>query len=88
MLAWIVGNVDFNAAAVLIAFFLMMTITGTTFLGRNRSRLEINNELELAKIKQSDQHEENAFKLETERAFKIKQIEAGLITSHARRDED
>jgi hypothetical protein len=86
MLSWLVGNIDANAAFVLVAFFAMITITGGLFIAHRRSRLEINNDFELAKIKRADAHEEVMFEKETERGFKLKQIEQNLITSHTRED--
>lgn len=85
MLAKIVGDVNMYSAAVLISICFMFTVVGAIWFAKRRSKLEVNNELELAKIKQADYHAEMAFKLDTERGFKFKQIDAGLITSHKRR---
>lgn len=84
MLAWIVGNVDVPAGAVLVAFFAMITITAGLFIAHRRSRIEIDNDFQLAKIKQANAHEEALFDKDTERGFKMKQVEKNLITSHAR----
>lgn len=97
MLAYIVGHVDINSAAVLVSFFGMVTIIGAIWFAKRRSRTEIDNDFELAKIKQADEqsmwakknaaaHSETQYKLETDRLMKMGQVEQGLITSHARAD--
>lgn len=99
MLAYIVGHVDINSAAVLVSFFGMLTIVGGIWLAKRRSRMEIDNDFELAKIKQSNEqelwvkkntvaHVETQYKLETDRLMKMGQVEHGLITSHSRKNED
>ena len=82
MLANIVGNVDFNSAMVLVAAFICTCIITTAMIVKRRSRVDVSNEFELAKIKQQDERDKSLFALETERGFRFKQIEAGLITSH------
>lgn len=93
MLAFIVGHVDVNSAAVLVSFFGMVTIIGAIWFAKRRSRTEIDNDFELAKIKQANEqtlwaqknaaaHGETKYKLETDRLMKMGQVEQGLITSH------
>lgn len=84
MLAKIVGEVNMYSAAVLCSAFFMLTIVGSIWFAKRRSKLEIKNELELAKIKLANDHAEIDYKLATERVFKLKQIESGMITSHKR----
>lgn len=99
MLAYIVGQVDINSAAVLVSFFAMLTIVGAIWFAKRRSRVEIDNDFELAKIRQSNENnlaqanlkkaqDETHFKLETDRLVKMGQVEQGLITSHARAGTD
>ena len=95
MLAKIVGDVNMFSAAVLVSIFSMLTIVGSIWFAKRRSRVEIDNDFQLAKIKQENDtafsekkldnaYEENKFKLETERIVKMGQVEKGLITSHRR----
>lgn len=88
MLSTFVGSVDFNSAVVLVAFFGMITIIGAVLFTNRQSRLAVSNEFELAKIKQRDAHNEILFRQETDRGFKFKQLETGLITSHKRDNEE
>lgn len=95
MFSWIVGSVDWNAAAVLIAMFVALCITVSAAIAKRRSRVEINNEFALAKIKllnedeankrqQQRQHEFDLGKLALEKEVEIKRIDANMLTSHAR----
>lgn len=99
MLSYIVGHVDINSAAVLVSFFGMVTIIGGIWFAKRRSRIEIDNDFELAKIKQADEqaswakknaaaHSETQYKLETDRLMKMGQVEKGLITSHKSNTKD
>lgn len=82
MLSNFVGQVDFNSALVLIAAFVCACIVVTSLIVKRRSRTDISNEFELAKMKQEAESATKLFALETDRAFKFKQIDQGLITSH------
>lgn len=82
MLSNIVGTVDQNAAFVLIVMFITVCIVLTASIVKRRSRLIINNEFVLAKIKQSDDAGRAQYALETEREFKLGQLKENLITSH------
>jgi hypothetical protein len=82
MLSWVVGNVDVNSAAVLVAFFGAVTITGGISLAKRRSRLDVNNEFELAKIKQEDAKQIELTRIASDRDYKFKQLDQNLITSH------
>jgi type II secretory pathway pseudopilin PulG len=90
MLSQLVGPVDFNAALVLIVIFGGLGASALALVVKRRSRLELTQEFELAKIKAQNEIDSIAYKNETDRAYKFKQIDQGLITSHARRggDED
>lgn len=82
MFAYIVGNVDFNSAIVLIVLFISICTIITTIITKHRSILEITNEFELAKIKQKDEQDRYSYVNETSRAVKFKELEQNLITSH------
>ncbi len=95
MLQSIVGVVDANSAAVLIAMAVCICVVVTTAIGRHRRRAEIANEFELAKIRlaneragaeqQEDRRREfELAKLASEREVEFKRIDHNLITSHAR----
>jgi hypothetical protein len=87
MLSQFVGQIDFNAALVLVAAFVTSCIVITAMIVKRRSRLDINNEHELAKMKVEAENQRALFVVETDRAYKFKQIDKNLITSH-RADED
>lgn len=82
MLAKIVGNVDIYSAAVLCFLSIAICIIVTTMIAKRRSRVDISNEFELAKIKLHDEKEATQYKLETDRSTKFKQLDQNLITSH------
>lgn len=82
MLAQFVGPVDGNAALVLVAISIVIGLVVTTVVAKRRSRLQINNDFELAKLKQQTDAAAAQFSLETDRAYKFKQIEEKLLTSH------
>lgn len=84
MLSAFVGPVDFNAALVLIAFFAAFGIPAIVMLTKRRSRVEINNDVELAKYRQETDRAERMLKAESDRDFKFKQLDQNLITSHSR----
>lgn len=86
MLSNFVGAVDFNSALVLVAAFVCFGVIATSLIVKRRSRLDINNEHELAKMKQESEERRALFALETERAYKFKQIDQNLITSHRKED--
>lgn len=82
MLQQFVGNVDFNSAIVLAVAFIVVGVMVTTMIAKRRSRLDVTNEFELAKIKQQDQKELEMARIATERDYKMGQLEKNLITSH------
>lgn len=90
MLSQIVGQVDFNSAAVLCVAFITMCIAVTTAIGKRRSRMELNMQFEIdkQKLRNADeeskrniqrQHEFDLAKLATERDVQFKRIDSGLI---------
>lgn len=94
MLSQIVGPVDFNSAAVLCVAFICLSVVASLVVTR-RSRLLLDQEFDLAKIRL--QNEDEASKRQTdakrdyelartasEREIEFKRIDANLITSHAR----
>ena len=84
MLSNFVGTVDINSALVLAAAIICTCIVITSLIVKRRSRVDVSNEFELAKMKQEAENIRALYVVETERAYKFKQIETGLITSHAR----
>jgi hypothetical protein len=84
MLSSLVGQVDINSAIVLAAAIICTCIVVTSLIVKRRSRIDISNEFELAKMKQEAENARAMFATETDRAYKFKQIDQGLITSHAR----
>jgi hypothetical protein len=84
MLSNLVGPVDINSALVLAAAIVCTCIVITSLIVKRRSRTDVSNEFELAKMKQEAENTRALYAVETDRAYKFKQIETGLITSHAR----
>lgn len=84
MLSSFVGSVDANAAFVLVVAFAGLCIVITSLIVKRRSRLDINNEFELAKMKQDAEASQKQFQIETTRMVEFKKIDQGLITSHRR----
>ncbi len=87
MFKLLIGEVDLYSASVLVAMAAGLAIFCTTWIAQRRSRVEINNDFELAKIRQAD---ETRLKLTKELDWKeveFKKIDGGMITSH-RRTED
>lgn len=82
MLSSLVGSVDINAALVLVAAIVCACIVITSLIVKRRSRLDIANEFELKKMNQEADSARAMYVVETDRAYKIKQIEEKLITSH------
>jgi hypothetical protein len=95
MLSQIVGPVDFNSAAVLCVAFICLSVVATSLVVKQRSRLLLDQEFDLAKIRL--QNEDEASKRQTdakrdyelarmasEREIEFKRIDTNLITSHAR----
>lgn len=87
MLAQIVGNVDPYSAAVLVSLVVCLCIAVTTLIGKRRSRIEMANELELAKIRLENEKQMAFGKMRNDRDYKFKQLDQNLITSH-RSDSD
>jgi FtsZ-interacting cell division protein ZipA len=84
MLSNLVGQVDFNAALVLVAAIVCACVVVTSLIVKRRSRIDVSNEFELAKMKQEAENARALYVVETDRAYKFKQVESGLITSHHR----
>ena len=84
MLSNLVGQVDINSALVLAAAIICTCIVITSLIVKRRSRVDVSNEFELAKMKQEAENARALYAVETDRSYKFKQIETGLITSHAR----
>lgn len=98
MLRWIIGNVDQNSAAVLIVLGICACVIVTSWIVRRRSRVDIEHDFELAKMKQRDAqaiaegsqrsaHELQLAKIGSNRDIEMKRIEGGMITSHTSKTE-
>lgn len=92
MFTLIVGNaIDPVAGALALGImFITICVFVTTYIGRRRSRQEIDNEFQLAKIKQKDYaelaerqsqrtHEESLLKLDSYKQIEIRKVETGLL---------
>lgn len=84
MLSSLVGTVDINAALVLVAAIACACIVITSLIVKRRRRIDISNEFELAKMKQEAENARALYAVETDRAYKFKQVDRNLITSHSR----
>ena len=91
MLSWIVGNVDAPAACVLVAIVLGLCAIASTPIARwctraqtEQAHIDSERNFELAKIKQADDTKIRLAAQVNDRDFKMKQVESGMITSHAR----
>lgn len=82
MLSSIVGPVDYAAATVLVFAFICSCVIITSLIIKRRSRTDIANEFYLAKMKQEAENARAQYSIETERAYKFKQLDKNLITSH------
>jgi len=98
MLQWIVGNVDANSAAVLIMLSVCLCVAGTALIVRRRTKVDVEHEFELAKMKlrdareaeavaQKSRHELAMARLAADTDVNIKRIDSGMITSHTSRTE-
>ena len=94
MLAQIVGQVDWNSAAVLCVLFITICIAVTTAIGKRRSSQELKMQFEVdqQKLRNDDaqnkrtnerQHELDLAKLATDRDVQFKRIDSGLIEGKA-----
>jgi hypothetical protein len=87
MLSIFVGSVDSNSAVVLAVAFACICVIVTTFIvavSKRKNSKIIDNEFELARLRQAAEDERSRFALETDRSYKIKQLDQNLITSHVR----
>jgi hypothetical protein len=86
MLSQFVGPVDVNSAFVLVAISITLCVVVTSTLVKRRSRQMINNDFELAKMKQHDDQTVRMTQIASDRDYKFKQLDQNLITSHERKD--
>jgi hypothetical protein len=95
MLSEIVGPVDFNSAAVLCVAFVCLSVVAVSLAVKRRSRLVLDQEFELAKIRLHNENEAgnrqidakrdcDLARMASEREIEFKRIDTNLITSHAR----
>lgn len=82
MLRLLIGEVDLYSASVLVAMSLGAAIFCTTWIAQRRSRAEIDNDFDLAKIRQADSTKLELAKIVDRRDVEMKKIESGMITSH------
>lgn len=86
MLSWIVGNVDVPAAAVLIGLGGGITIIITAFIAKYQSKEAAEHAFNLEKMKIEANVRQSMYQVETDRGYKMKQLEQNLITSHRATD--
>lgn len=97
MLSQFIGNVDVNAAGVLIAIAVTICVIVTTMVSKRRSRRAIEIDFELGKMRLQNEdaansrevdrsREYNLAKLASEREVEFKRIDGNMITSHTRTD--
>jgi len=85
MFALLVGILDVPSAFALGVLFVCICVIVVTFLTK-KSAKEVENELELAKMRLRSEQEMNHYRNETDRQYKIKQLDQNLITSHKAQD--
>lgn len=88
MLSQLVGPIDLNAAMVLMVMFAAIGASTLAIIIKRRSNKELDQQFELSKIELENNNRTKEYDLETSRMYKFKQIDQGLITSHARKNED
>ena len=90
MLSMIVGQVDFNSAAVLCVLFITSCVAITTMIGKHRTRRELQMQFEIdqQKLRNEDvanqrsndvSREYKLAELATSRDVQFKRIEFGLV---------
>ncbi len=82
MFSILVGNVDVPAAAVLIGLGGGITIVVTAFIAKYQSADASKHAFELEKMKINAEAQRSMFQADTDRIYKVKQLEQNLITSH------
>lgn len=90
MLSWFVGNVDVPAAAVLVAIVIGFGIGFSTFIAVYKSRQEVNNQFQLAKMAKEAEtsvkmeelkqaRDKYLAQLTSQREIEFKRIESGMV---------
>ncbi len=82
MLAYLVGNVDFNAAAVLCVAFIAIAFTAIAAITKFKTKAAEDHEFALGKMKIDSENQRYLYQYETDRGYKMKQLDQNLITSH------
>lgn len=82
MLNNFVGSIDWPSAIVLIALACSAAFTLNALILRKWHYQKLANDLELAKVRGQLEHERYLAQYENDRAYKMKQLEQNLITSH------
>lgn len=94
-IASLIGSLDSPAAGVLAVMFVVIGVIATSLILKRRSKVELSNEFELAKmrlqnendlkVKAQDQSHQRQVQV-NDNTFNLERakIETGLITSHAR----
>ena len=94
MFAWLVGNVDVPAAAVLVAMFIGIGIVSMVGIAQHMSERAY--QVKMRELENSDvqaernvalQHDIELGKIASNREIEFKRIDTNMITSHSR-DED
>ncbi len=86
MLSSIVGNVDSNSAWVLVIFFICVGVVMTAFIVKRQIKESIQNDFEIARMKQEGEIKVALLNAEASRDYKFKQLDQNLITSHSSAD--
>jgi hypothetical protein len=74
MLSQIVGQVDFNSAAVLCVAFGCLCVVATTLIAKRRSRLVLNQEFELARIKLKNENDAEKREADGKRDYQLAKL--------------
>lgn len=82
MFSLLIGQVDMNAAAVLVSMFLALAVVSTSLIVKRRSRLQIDNDFKLATMEAQASAALAQYNAESSRKERLGKLEQNLITSH------
>lgn len=84
MLSWIVGVVDGNAAAVLIAMFIGFGVVGTALVVKWQNTAKMSNEFVVAKLQEADKQALALAQNSRDEKIKLAQIASNQVVELAR----
>lgn len=84
MLSWIVGIVDVNAAAVLIAMFIGFGVVGTALVVKWQNTAKMSNEFVVAKLQEADKQALALAQNSRDEKIKLAQIASNQVVELAR----